>query len=204
MKFLFKALLPVLLAFPVYGMEFTLQHPEDKYELQTLALLKALRAAHNLENWEFTDKVHIDKTSIPHSHPVLTLHARHGHKSQKDRLLSTYLHEQIHWLVDENIESTKVAIASLKKLFPEVPVGYPEGARNKHSTYLHLIVCYLELTALADYLSEERVTAVLKFWQNDHYTWVYRQVELHRDTIANAMQNSGLYPANEVSNSKSY
>tara|TARA_R110002153_G_scaffold171435_2_gene324260 strand:- start:907 stop:1521 length:615 start_codon:yes stop_codon:yes gene_type:complete len=192
MNFSLKILLVFIFAMPVLAMDFSLQHPEDIKEQYTLDLLKALRAVHDLDKWEFTDKVHIDKTSIPHSHPILTLHARHGRKNQKDMLLSTYLHEQIHWLTDENIESTNLAIGKLKIAFSKVPVGFPEGARNEDSTYLHLIVCYLELKALGDYLSESRVKTVLEFWKKDHYTWIYHQVELHQDLIAKIITESGL------------
>jgi hypothetical protein len=192
MNFLLKSILIFMLVMPVYAMQFSLQHPNDSKEQQTLVLLKVLRASHDLGKWEFTDKVHIDKTAIPHSHPILTLHTRHGQKSQKDMLLSTYLHEQIHWFADENIEKTNVAIAMLKQAFPKVPVGYPKGAKDEESSYLHLIVCYLEQQALREYLSETRVRAVFKFWQNDHYTWVYKQVELHQDILNKIMVKSGL------------
>jgi hypothetical protein len=140
MNFLLKNVLFFMLVMPVYAMQFSLQHPNDIKEQQTLVLLKALRGSHDLGKWEFTDKVHIDKTATPHSHPILILHTRHGHKSQKDLLLSTYLHEQIHWFADENIENTHAAIAMLKQAFPKAPVGYPEGARDEESSYLHLIV----------------------------------------------------------------
>ena len=125
MNFLLKSALFFILVMPVYAMEFSVQHSGDSMEQKTLVLLKALRASHDLEKWEFTDKVHIDKTAIPHSHPILTLHTRHGHKSQKYMLLSTYIHEQIHWFADENIENTHAAIAMLKQAFPKAPVGYP-------------------------------------------------------------------------------
>ena len=195
MNFLLKSISIFMLVMPVYAMQFSLQHPNDSKEQQTLVLLKVLRASHDLGKWEFTDKVHIDKTAIPHSHPILTLHTRHGQKSQKDMLLSTYLHEQIHWYADENIEKTNVAIAMLKQAFPNVPVGYPEGAKDEESSYLHLIVCYLEQQALREYLSETRVRAVFNFWQNDHYTWVYKQVELHQDLLSHIMAENGLYLA---------
>ena len=195
MNFLLKSILIFMLVMPVYAMQFSLQHPNDSKEQQTLVLLKVLRASHDLGKWEFTDKVHIDKTAIPHSHPILTLHTRHGQKSQKDMLLSTYLHEQTHCFADENIEKTNVAIAMLKQAFPKVPVGYPEGAKDEESSYLHLIVCYLEQQALREYLSETRVRAVFNFWQNDHYTWVYKQVELHQDLLSQIMAENGLYMA---------
>lgn len=192
MNYLLKSVLFFILVMPVYAMEFSVQHLDDLMEQQTLVLFKSLRTSHDLGKWEFTDKVHIDKTAIPHSHPILTLHTRHGHNSQKDLLLSTYLHEQIHWFTDEHIENTNTAIAMLKHAFPDVPVGYPEGARDEHSTYLHLIVCYLEQEALREYLSETRVRAVLKFWQNDHYKWVYKQVELHQSLLAKIITESAL------------
>ena len=107
-------------------------------------------------------------------------------------LLSTYLHEQIHWLTDAKIESTNTAITMLKLVFPRVPVGFPKGAKDEHSTYLHLIVCYLEQEALREYFNEIRVRAVYKFWQNDHYTLVYKQVELYQDIFARIMVKSGL------------
>lgn len=132
-----------MLVMPVYGMEFSLQHPEDIKEQQTLVFLKALRASHDLQKWKFTYQVHIDKTAIPHSHSILTLRTRHGSKDQKDMLLSTYLHQQIHWLADENIGNTNKAKAMLKQAIPEIPVGFPKGARDEYFTYLHLIVCPL-------------------------------------------------------------
>lgn len=152
-----------------------------------------MRASHDLQKWEFTYQVHIDKTTIPHSHPILTLHTRHGIKDQKDMLLSTYLHEQIHWFADENINNTNKAKAMLKQALPEVPVGFPKGTRDEYSTYLHLIVCYLEQQALRGYLRESRGRAVLKFWQNDHYNWVYKQVELQQNLLAKTIAQSGLY-----------
>lgn len=39
--------------------------------------LDALLAKYDLEPWVLTRVVRIDERSIPHSHPVLTLHTRH-------------------------------------------------------------------------------------------------------------------------------
>jgi hypothetical protein len=66
-------------------------------ELATKAQLERLIAAHDLRQWTFTHEIVIDEKSIPHSHPVLTLHTRH--LKQDDELLSTYLHEQLHWFL---------------------------------------------------------------------------------------------------------
>ena len=53
-------------------------------------------------------------------------------------------------------------------------------------------MCYLELQALGEYLSENRVQVALKFWQADHYTWIYKQVELHHDLLSKIISESGL------------
>jgi hypothetical protein len=34
---------------------------------------------------------------------------------------------------------TRAAIGDLRKIFPKVPAGAPEGAIDENSTYLHLI-----------------------------------------------------------------
>ena len=98
--------------------------------------------------------------------------------------MSTYLHENIHWYLDAH--QTKIAdiIAMLKKRFPNVAVGYPEGARDEYSTYLHMVVCFLELDAIRQLLSEARYNKVIHFWQKDHYTWIYKLIDEHDNEIA--------------------
>ena len=82
---------------------------------------------------------------IPHSHPVLTLSTRN--KSDDD-LLSTFLHEQIHWYGVEKDEQVEGAIKDFKEMYPKVPVGNRQGARDEFSTYLHLFICYLEYKSM--------------------------------------------------------
>lgn len=94
-------------------------------ERATKAQLERLLAGYDLSRYTFTHSVLIDEHSIPHSHPVLTLHTRH--LKQDDELLSTYVHEQLHWYLDEHLEQTHAAEGDLRKIYPNVPVGYPEG-----------------------------------------------------------------------------
>lgn len=143
-------------------------------ELATKAQLERLIAANDLSQWTFTHEIVIDEKSIPHSHPVLTLHARH--LKQDDELLSTYLHEQLHWFLTRHPVETQAAEDDLRKLYPNVPVGYPEGAQDTESTYLHLLVCQLEQQADRVVLGDQRTTEVMQFWAGDHYRWVYRTV----------------------------
>ena len=174
-----------------YAIEFTTES-SDKRELDTIKLLQALMQSHDTTKWTFTNKVHIKVKTIPHSHPILTLHTRHTTREQKDLLLSTYLHEQIHWHMDNNQQKTEAAINELRTLFRDVPVGYPEGARDEYSTYLHLLVCYLELDAVSQLLSEARVQAVSHFWKQDHYTWIYHQIDIKHAEIASIIKKHGL------------
>ena len=143
-------------------------------ELATKTQLERLIAAHDLSQWTFTHEIVIDEKSIPHSHPVLTLHTRH--LKQDDELLSTYLHEQLHWFLTEHPAETKAAEQDLTRLYPNVPVGYPEGAQDTESAYLHLLVCQLEQQADRVVLGDQRTTEVMQFWAGDHYRWVYRTV----------------------------
>src|SRR5262245_62019290 len=114
-------------------------------EASTREQLERLLATYDLSPWIYTKSVVIDERAIPFSHPVLTLHTRHA--KDDDLLLSTFVHEQFHWFLTERYEATELAIADLRKVFPTVPAGGTAGAQDEHSTYLHLLVCFLEQQA---------------------------------------------------------
>lgn len=190
MKLLISSILIFFIA-TAQAIEITTENAESS-ELATVNLLSALRKTHDLEQWEYTKKVHIKKNTIPHSHPILTLHTAHTSKEEKDLLLATYLHEQIHWYANQNEEKINKAINELKLQFKTVPVGYPQGAKSEYSTYLHLIICYLELELVAELLSEKRVKKIAKIWQNHHYTWIYQQVEKEKILIKKIIQKHNL------------
>ena len=147
---------------------------DSERENQTRAQLTRLLGAYDLDDWIFTTSVVIDERAIPHSHPVLTLHTRHNENDL--HLLSTFVHEQIHWHLVTKSDQTKSAIGELMKVFPSAPTGGTEGASNTESTYLHLIVNYLEFQAMKDLVGDRRAREVFDFWTTDHYTWIYRTV----------------------------
>lgn len=152
----------------------TLKHG-DEPERQTQAQLERLLRTYEVRPWIFTDEVVIESGPdvIPHSHPVLTLSTD---ALNEDLLLSTFVHEQLHWFLESRPEDVEKAVADLKTLFPEVPVGYPDGARNEYSTYLHLLNCTLEDDAMRRLLGESRARQVLETLTTSHYRWIYRQV----------------------------
>lgn len=145
---------------------------DSERERTTLSELREVLEAHDVTRWIVTPVVRIDATQIPHSHPVLTLHSRHN--GEPLHLLSTFLHEQFHWWVIERADALAAARADLRNVFPEVPVGGGEGAGSVSSTYLHLVVCHLELQAMTALVGAERTRAVLA--SATHYTWIYDRV----------------------------
>jgi hypothetical protein len=159
-------------------------------ERQTKEQLERLLASYDLRKCTFTDEVIVDEHSIPHSHPVLTLHTRH--LNSDDQLLSTYVHEQLHWYLAAHRGQTQSAEAELRKLYPKVPVGYPEGADDEESTYLHLIDCYLEMQADRQLLGPDRAAAVMNFWAGDHYRWVYKTVMDDEKSVAGVVNRANL------------
>jgi hypothetical protein len=162
-------------------------------EARTRDQLRRLLATYDLSPWIYTTSIVIDERAIPFSHPVLTLHTRHA--KDDDLLLSTFVHEQFHWFLAERHEPTELAIADLRKLFPTVPAGGTVGARDEYSTYLHLLVCYLEQQADIRLLGELGTKHVMDFWATDHYTWVYQTVIGRSREIGQIVRDRKLMPA---------
>jgi hypothetical protein len=152
--------------------------------------LERLLKSYDLPKYTFTHKVLIDEQDTPHSHPVLTLHARR--RADDDLLLSTYVHEQLHWYLAAHDADTNAAEAELRKIYPKVPVGYPDGAQDEESTYLHLIDCYLEMQADRQLIGRERTPRVMQFWSEHHYRWVYKTIIEDEPRIAAIVQRERL------------
>jgi hypothetical protein len=122
----------------------------------------------------------------------LTLHTRHA--EDDDLLVSTFGHEQLHWFLADRQQVTEQAIADLRKLFQNVPVGEATGARDEQSTYLYLLVCYLEQQADRQILGELKTKQIMDFWATDYYTWVYETVISRGQDISQIIRNRKLIP----------
>jgi hypothetical protein len=158
-------------------------------ERETREQLRALLDRLDLSRWTLTDRIIIDDDAIPHSHPILTLHTRH--RLDDLLLLSTYIHEQSHWRIEQHA-ATSSAVAELEALFPELPVGYPEGANDRRSSYEHLIVNTLEHLGLIATVGELSANVVMEFWTTDHYRTLYRLVLTERVRIRGVLRKHGL------------
>ncbi len=162
-------------------------------ERETKAHLETLLKSYDLKKYTFTYHVLIDEQATPHSHPVLTLHARHHTLvNSDDLLLSTYVHEQLHWYLAAHNADTSAAEAELRKIYPKVPVGDPDGAQDEESTYLHLIDCYLEIQADRQLIGRERHARAMRFWSEHHYRWVYKKIIEDEARIAVIVQREHL------------
>ncbi|PYV68926.1 MAG: hypothetical protein DMG97_23385, partial [Acidobacteria bacterium] len=166
-----------------------LAHNSER-EIDTEKQLARLLTSYDLHKYTFTHNVIIDERSIPHSHPVLTLHKRH--LKSDDQLLSTYVHEQLHWFLDEHLEQTQTAERDLRKIYPKVPTDAPDGSGDEEGTYLHLVTCYLEMQADRDLIGPERTQAVMNFWASDHYRWIYKTVMHDESTIRTVIEQEKL------------
>ena len=154
-------------------------------EKATKAQLERLLTTLPLQQWLFTRTVQIQDRTIPHSHPVLTIGSNAGNDTS---LAATFVHEQLHWFLETPM--TDSAIADLRKIYPKVPWGPPDGARNEYSTYLHLLVGLLEFDGTAALYGEEAARRTLGGWR--HYQWIYREVLERPAPIRAVLEARGL------------
>ena len=161
------------------GSTIDLAHGTDP-ERQTKAALQRLLASYDLRKYTFTSHVVIEQGAINHAFPVLTLNARFA--NSPDELLSSYIHEQLHWHLRDHGADQQEAVAELRREYPWAPVGEPEGADTPFSTYGHLVDCYLEIQADRELLGAERTAAVIA--DKGHYTWIYKTVVQDEPKIA--------------------
>ena len=168
----------------------------SKAEQQTKEQLQRLLTAYDLSKWVFTKSIIIDEKSIPHSHPILTLHTRH--LKDDELLLSSFVHEQLHWFITQRDKDSEAAMKELRVLFPKIPVGFPEGSNDESGNYEHLLVVYLEYRADRELLGELKARQVMDFWAVDHYTWIYKTVLERTRDIGNIAFKYKLIPANRA------
>ena len=159
--------------------------PREQLAKQTL---EQVLASHDLRKYTFTRRVVIEQGAVNHAFPVLTLNPYFA--SSPDELLSTYIHEQLHWHLRDRAAEQQAAIAELRRMYPHVPVGLPASAENEYSTYGHLVDCYLEILADRELLGPERTDVVIhgKPW----YTWIYTTVLADEKQIAGVVDRHRL------------
>ena len=159
--------------FSAEGFEIQLAGVNEREE-EVAEVLIGLSQKHDLSPWLFTNRVRIESGVIPHSHPVLTLNTRH--MDNPTQLLAVFLHEQIHWFLAavENKNQLKDALSELREMYSQVPDGQNGGASSEYSTYLHLLVNWLEFDALSKLLGRSEAQEVIE--GQYVYEWIYGRV----------------------------
>lgn len=180
-------LLGVVVSLPAWGEPVTVETldgveisiratRDDPRVLKGREKLVRILQQHELRPWIVQREIVISDEGIPHSHPELTLTTGPVYFDDDNRQLSSFIHEQIHWYLDE--KENKVALgrilSRLRELYPEVPVGGGQGARSAFSTRLHLVVNWLELDAGVELLGEAEARRIASTYS--HYRWIYERV----------------------------
>jgi hypothetical protein len=169
----------------------TLVHDTER-EQQAQTTLLTLFDAHCLDKWFYTETLQIEEGAISHSHPVLTLGIHPTFTRIPERLLSVYIHEQMHWFLclEAMNEPMNHAIAEFRKMFTDIPVGGTEGCRSEFSNYLHILVNTLEYQSISELFGKETARSQLE--QVPFYKSVYKIVLEHETEIAEIMQKHNI------------
>lgn len=180
--------------FQAQQLTITLANDSEK-EKKVKEKLQKLLKEKDVSNWIFKDTIVIDENRrIPGSHPVLTLTARYV--NDDELLLSTFVHEQIHWFTYNNHDKVNEAVKELEVMFPKVPYASKEGAKNERSTYVHLIVNFLEYKAARELQGELKAKQIMDYWMTHHYTWIYKTVLERNNDLSKILFKHDLIPNN--------
>ena len=160
-------------------------------------LLAALRRRHDLSRYEYTRIVRIVPGGETFAHPVLTLGNRFA--TSEDLLLSTYLHEQMHWylwyLGTPERDMVAPFMDELVRRYPQAPIDVPNGgARSYELTYEHLVVNWLELAATSEFIGRERTMALARAQRLRSYGWLYDVVVNDWEKLGKLYKRHGIVP----------
>jgi hypothetical protein len=148
------------------------------------------RQNHDLSAFEYTQHVRIAPLERPHSHPVLTISTQ---LFNPDEILCEYLHEQMHWYETAlGTDERSPLIAELERRYPHAPIEYPDGAYDKFSTYLHLLVNWLEIEAASNFMKRERAEEIAR--NKSYYRWIYRTVLSDWISLESLFRENGQVP----------
>lgn len=111
----------------VIGIEITSKNNIES-EKQTVDQLRRLLSTYDVSKWIFTKKIIIENGAIPHSHPVLTLNTKY--LKDDELCLSAFVHEQLHWFVEQNPEKAQAAFKE-GMFFRSFRLDFPKAAPMK-------------------------------------------------------------------------
>ncbi len=157
-------------------------------------MLAALRRRHDLSRYEYTTIVRIMPGGDTFAHPILTLGNRFA--ESEDMLLSTYLHEQMHWylwyLGTPDVDMVAPFYDELVRRYPDAPIELPDGARSYDATYAHLVVNWLEIAAASEFIGRDRAFGLARASRS--YRWIYRTVIKDWDLLGELYERYDIVP----------
>lgn len=174
-----------------HGLTISEVHPDKKTALVKQNLLH-LAQVYDLRPLFFTKNIEINthpSVPKPQTLSIDTKFAEHPNK-----LLSQWLHGELHFWILLNSKKSKLAVADLKKIYPRIPVEIRPG--DKVSGYAHLIICYLELETLSFYLGKKESLSIISELMKKHkiFPWVYYQVINKNFVIKQVVEKHQLLP----------
>lgn len=153
---------------PVTGIDIRTASGTER-ERQGADALRLALAGHDLRRYLLTDVVTInDGIRGGFSHPLTLSPATMLRGPQA--ALSTFLHEQMHWIQGPGVDAATTEAA---ERCPDPPPP-PAGGHDAKSSWLHLCVCSLEYVSLAEVIGEADAVALLS--QRPFYSWMYGQI----------------------------
>ena len=157
------------------------------------AMLLDARVRFDLARFEYSKQVRIAPTEIPYSHPSITLSTW---VRDDLGLLSMYLHEQMHWYVTwyshVRAPQWRKLLDQVRERYPSVPTVEAGGGNDEFSTYLHLLVNWLEIEAVSQFIDRDGVLSharALPF-----YRWIYQTVIDDWEALGALYREQGLLP----------
>jgi hypothetical protein len=174
-------------AFAADSVEIQTSHHSAREQQEKLELEQLLKK-YDVSKYTFTRTLVIEERAMNHAFPVLTLNVHF--LGSDDELLSSFLHEQLHWYLAQHRLAMEDAVRRLKSMYPHAPVGLPEGADSEYSTYGHLVDCYLEIQADRQLIGPERTEQVIK--NKPWYIWIYKTILRDEDRIGALVKEEGL------------
>jgi hypothetical protein len=157
------------------------------------AMLLDARARFGLARFEYCKQVRIAPTEIPYSHPQITLNTW---VRDDLGLLSMVLHEQMHWYVTwyshAHAPQWRQLFERLRERYPSVPVADAGGGNDEFSTYLHLLVNWLEIEAVSQFIERDRMLSHVRALH--FYRWIYQTVIDDWETLGALYREQGLLP----------
>ena len=161
---------------------------------QVRDMLLRLRKDFDLAPFEYCRRVRIAPTEIPYSHPEIILGTW---ANDELPLLASYLHEQMHWYATwyshAHEDEWRDVFVNLRDRYRQVPARGPEGAPDEFSTYLHLVVNWLEVETTSRFFDRQRVIGHVRALP--YYRWIYRTVTDDWQPLGALYAEHGLVPA---------